>query len=157
MKNDKQTLWRQIFAGISIGASLPAALATVPEPRPSLWWVKMAIRNDPELAEQYRAAIELRADALSDEISAIADEPIPAGLRGPDASAWVQLQRLRVDAKKWTASKLFPRRYSDRVELSVDVAQRISINAALAQAERRIEMISAKDLTIEEPHHARIG
>jgi hypothetical protein len=68
----------------------------------------MAVRNDPDLAERYRAAQELRADALADEIVALADEPMPAGLQGTEASAWVQQMRLRVDARKWTASRCSP-------------------------------------------------
>jgi hypothetical protein len=113
----------------------------------------MAIRNDPELEARYRAAMELRADALADEIAAIADEPIPAELRGADASAFVQRQRLRVDAKKWLACKLFPRRWGDRLDVSVDVEQRISIHAVLAAAEARVKTIDV----LEAENPARIG
>jgi hypothetical protein len=137
-KADPQVIWSQLLPLIASGASLPSALQQLPEPRPSLWWAKMAVRYDPDLAERYRAAMELRADALADEIAAIADEAIPADLHGSDASAWVQQQRLRVDAKKWLSCKLFPRRYADRVEVDVAVEQRISITAALAAAERRV-------------------
>lgn len=139
---DKELVWSALLPLIASGASLPAALRQLPEPRPSLWWAKMSVRDDPDLAERYRAAMELRADALADEIAAIADEGIPAGLHGADASAWVQQQRLRVDAKKWLSCKLFPRRYADRVELSVDVAQRISITAALAAANNRVTLLT---------------
>ena len=118
----------------------------------------MAIRQDPDLEARYRAAMELRADALADEIADLVDEPIPDGLRGADASAWVQRQRLRMDAERWVACKLFPRRYSDRVELSVDVAQRISITAALAAAERRAsEIIDVGAVGAEAEGRARVG
>lgn len=143
-KADPQVIWAQILPMIASGASLPSALQQLPEPRPSLWWAKMAVRDAPDLAERYRAAMELRADALADEIAAIADEPIPPTLRGSDAAAWVQQQRLRVDAKKWLACKLFPRRWGDRMELSVDVAQRISITAALESAQRRVDAIEVE-------------
>jgi hypothetical protein len=145
-RHDTEAIWSELLPLIASGASLPSALRQLPEPRPSLWWAKMSVRDDPDLAERYRAAMELRADALADEIAAIADEGIPAGLHGSDASAWVQQQRLRVDAKKWLSCKLFPRRYADRVELSVDVAQRISITAALEAAQRRLDTIEAKPL-----------
>ncbi len=135
---DTESVWRDLLPMIAAGLSLPAALAQLPEPRPSLWWCKMAIRNDTDLDARYRAAMELRADALADEIAAIADEPIPDHLRAADASAFVQRQRLRVDSKKWLACKLFPKRWGDRVELGVDIAQRISITAALTQAEQRV-------------------
>lgn len=110
----------------------------------------MALRKDPDLAERYRAALELRADALADEIAAIADEGIPPELHGSDASAWIQQQRLRVDAKKWLACKLFPRRYGDRVGIDVAVDQRISITAALAAANHRVAMLA------EEPQPASL-
>jgi hypothetical protein len=152
-RHDAADVWSRLLPLIASGASLPAALAQLPEPRPSLWWAKMAIRNDPDLEVRYRAATELRADALADEIAAIADEPIPAELRGADASAFVQRQRLRVDAKKWLACKLFPRRWGDRLDVSVDVEQRISIHAVLAAAEARVKTIDVSEA--ESP--ARIG
>lgn len=142
--HDTEVIWSELLPRIAAGASLPAALRQLPEPRPSLWWAKMAVRDDPDLAERYRAAMELRADALADEIAAIADESIPANLQGSDASAWVQQQRLRVDAKKWLACKLFPRRYGDRVGIDLAVDQRISITAALEAAQRRVDAIDVE-------------
>ena len=137
-------VWTALLPLIASGASLPAALRQLPEPRPGLWWCKMAVRTNPELAERYRAAMELRADALADEIAAIADEAIPTDLRGSDASAWVQQQRLRVDAKKWLACKLFPGQYGDRVGIDLAVEQRISITAALEAAQRRVGAIEVE-------------
>ncbi len=159
--HDTESVWSELLPLISIGHSLPAALARLPEPRPSTWWCKMAIRNHPELMRRYEAAMELRADSLADEISAIADEPIPPGLRGSEASAWVQQQRLRVDSKKWLACKLFPRRWGDRIELNVDMAQRISITAALEAGQRRVATLQTTvqpgaGFELETPAHARI-
>jgi len=155
---DTENIWSQLLPLVSDGLSLPAALAQLPEPRPSLWWCKMAIRNDTDLDARYRAAMELRADALADEIAAIADEPIPEHLRGADASAFVQRQRMRVDAKKWLACKLFPKRWGDRVELGVDIAQRISITAALAQADQRLlNYENVDNLATDGGARARIG
>ena len=134
--HDMSAIWGQLLPLIAGGLSLPAARRLLPEPQPSLWWLKMQTRRDPELGRQYRAAQELRADALADEIAAIADEPIPEGLHGADAGAWVQFQRLRVDSKKWLASKFYPRQFGERVE--VEVTQQISITEALEQARGRV-------------------
>ncbi len=150
----RDAIWDQLLPLIGSGLSLPAALAQIPEPRPSIWALKRVVRQDPDLERRYRDAQEARADALADEIASLVDQPIPAGLRGADASAWVQQQRLRVDAKRWVACKLFPRRYADRVELDVAVDQRISITAALAAAERRVEVLNQE---IPELPRARIG
>ncbi len=154
---DSAEVWSRLLPLIATGASLPAALRQLPEPRPSLWWCKMAVRNDPDLAERYRAAQELRADALADEIVALADEPMPAGLQGTEASAWVQQMRLRVDARKWTASRLFPRQWGDRVEVGVDVSAQISIASALEVANARVERLQQVEIVEAEPSRARIG
>jgi hypothetical protein len=141
VKADPQLIWAQLLPLISSGMSLGAAVAALPEPKPSLWWCKERIRDHPDLAARYREAQEERADTLADQIVAVAEEPIPAGLSGPEASAWAQRQRLRVDAMKWTAAKLRPRTWGDRVEVGLEVDARISISAALAAAEQRIDML----------------
>ncbi len=59
------------------------------------------------LATQYADAREDQADYLADEIVELADdESIPADSR-----------RIRVDARKWVASKLKPKRYGDKLAL----------------------------------------
>lgn len=58
----------------------------------------------PAFAEQYARAREMQADALADEITDIADN-----IEGDP-----QRDRLRVDARKWAASKLKPRKYGDK-------------------------------------------
>jgi len=145
---------------ISSGMSLGAAVAALPEPKPSLWWCKERIRDHPDLAVKYREAQEERADFLADQIVAVAEEPIPPGLSGPEASAWAQRQRLRVDAMKWSAAKLRPRVYGEHLSLEVAVDQRISITAALAAANNRVEMLSAEPpqvLELGEPARGLIG
>ena len=42
-------------------------------------------------------------------------------------SAWAQKLRVRVDVRKWAASKLRPRAYGDRLEVAVQTP-RISIS-----------------------------
>ena len=157
IRHDHDGVWAQLLPLVASGLSLPKALARLPEPRPSLWWCKMAVRADPELEERYRAAMELRADAIADEIAAIADEEIPGHLQGSDASAWVQQQRLRVDAKKWLSCKLFPRRYGDRVGIDLAVDQRISITAALEAAQRRVDAVDVERVPVLELEQASCG
>ena len=99
--------------------------------------------------------MELRADALADEIAAIADEAIPTDLRGSDASAWVAHQKGRVDAKKWLACKLFPGVYGDRVGIDLAVEQRISITAALEAAQRRVDAIEPQPAALLADSRAR--
>ncbi len=67
----------------------------------------------------------------------LADTPMPEGLDAPGKSAWVQQMRLRVDVRKWAASKLKPKTYGERIDLSVS-HEPISIISALEAAQRRV-------------------
>lgn len=138
---DLREAWGVLLPLIGSGQSLPQAIKSLPAPRPSVWALRRLLRNDPELEAQYREACESRADALADELVAVASEEIPPELRGADASAWVQRQRLRFDALRWTASKLRPRAWGDSVAVAVEVTQQISITAALAAAEQRVALL----------------
>lgn len=80
------------------------------------------IYKDSTRSGMYARSREERADALADEIVAIADEKeVKANYNGEevtlalDATA-VARNRLRVDARKWAAAKLKPRVYGERVE-----------------------------------------
>jgi len=80
----------------------------------------------PEFAERYTRAREEQADTLADEIIAIADEsPETVEVRDKEGnvldikidSGYVNYQKQRIEARKWTAMKLKPKKYGDRVAL----------------------------------------
>jgi hypothetical protein len=133
---DPAEVWPQVLDHIASGDALSTALQRL-DPAPSYSWAKAHLRNDPDLQAAYRAAIEDRADALADGIIALADSEPPAHLEGPALSAWVQQLKLRVHAREWTASKLRPRVYGERIDVSVQHTQ-ISVLAALQMAEQRV-------------------
>ena len=68
-------------------------------------------------SEQYARAKQEQAEALADEIVAIADEPdwitTEKGVRDN-----VERSKLRVEARKWVAARLLPKKYGDRVDLN---------------------------------------
>lgn len=136
---DPAVVWPAILDNIANGDSLPAALAKI-DPAPSHSWAKLALRSNKALHDAYQQAIEDRADRLADELIELADSRMPEGLDGPAMSAWVQQLRLRVDARKWAASKLRPRVYGDRLDVSVSPGQ-ISISGALEAANRRVSTV----------------
>lgn len=74
-----------------------------------------------EFRRQYAHAREAQADHYADEIVAIADctdlQPSPFEGSVPMARD-PQRDRLRIDARKWVASKLAPKRYGDKVALT---------------------------------------
>lgn len=67
------------------------------------------LQTDKVFAAEYATARQLQAEALADEIVDIADR---ATDRDSAAAA-----RVKVDARKWLASKLAPKRYGDAVQL----------------------------------------
>lgn len=82
--------------------------------------------DDEGFREQYARAREAQADAIFDEILEIADDgrnDYVEKLRqdgGKDTAfdaEHVQRSRLRVDARKWVASKLAPKKYGDDLRL----------------------------------------
>lgn len=131
-------VWPEVLSHIASGDALTTALKRL-EPAPSYSWAKQQLRENAALQAAYRVAIEDRADALADDIIALADSEPPAHLDGPALSAWVQQLKLRIHAREWTSSKLRPRVYGERLDLSVQHTQ-ISILAALAMAEQRVAL-----------------
>jgi hypothetical protein len=65
---------------------------------------------------QYQFARQAQADALVDGLIDLVDEPVPVG---PDAGSIqaVNDKRLRIDTRKWIASKFRPIMYGDRVQV----------------------------------------
>lgn len=134
---DPTTLWPIILHDIANGAALSSALRRL-EPSPSYWWAQEWLRRDPDLKRRYQTAVEDRADFLAEELIELADQPIPPGLDGPSASAWVQRLRIQVDVRKWAACKLKPRSYGDRLDVNM-TEKRLSITSALANADLRLK------------------
>ena len=81
----------------------------------------------PIFLDQYTRAREEQAETLADEIVSIADEdPSMTEFRDKQGnlvdikidSGYVNYQRLRIESRKWTASKLRPKKYGDRVAVT---------------------------------------
>lgn len=68
------------------------------------------IGEHPEFSEQYTRALISRGDCLAEEMQEIADAPCA------DAVA-VQRNRLRVETRKWLASKMSPKKYGDKLAI----------------------------------------
>ena len=78
------------------------------------------VDKDPELSGQYAQARADMIDCLADEIMEIADEKLTPTGDGKVDSAMVQWQKLRMEARKWSLSKMAPKKYGDKLELSGD-------------------------------------
>jgi hypothetical protein len=107
------------------------------------------MRAHPEIRKLYEEAIEARADYLAESLIDISEEPIPEDLDGPRLNAWINQMKIRIDTRKWTAAKLRPKSWGERVDVSVTHTQ-ISINEALRSAESRL-IDNVTDLEINPP------
>jgi GTP1/Obg family GTP-binding protein len=85
--------------------------------------------EQPQFCDMYTRAREEQADTLADEIIAIADEsPEINEVRDKHGdvvdvkidSGYVAYQKQRIEARKWTAMKLKPKKYGDKLELAGD-------------------------------------
>jgi hypothetical protein len=153
IKYTPDAVWPVILEAIANGQSLSSILRQ--HDFPSYAWAKGQLRSNAELRRQYEQAVEDRADRLAEELIELADEPMPKGLDGPGMSAWVQKLRVRVDVRKWAASKLRPRAYGDRLEVAVQTPG-ISILQALEAANRRVIEGLTIDSEALEAHTAQI-
>jgi hypothetical protein len=128
--------WLTIINGIRNGGSLSLVLERN-QNMPSGNVVRDRIAKDLDFQARYEKALQDRADRLAEEILEISDSEPPAGLEAAAMSAWVADKRLRVDARKWVAAKLQPKRYGDRIDVAV-TDTRISVMDALTQAKQRV-------------------
>lgn len=141
--NAEVEVWPAILDAIANGQSLSSILRR--EGMPSYSWAKQQLRNNAELRQQYDQALEDRGDRLAEELIELAFTKLPDDLDGRAQSAWVQHLRVKIDVLKWTASKLRPRVYGERIDVSVTNTQ-ISITSALEMAEKRVIDILPKEV-----------
>lgn len=88
------------------------------EDMPTTGTVCRWIAEDSEFSEQYAKAREAQAETMADEILDIADEVPPMNpVTGAYDSGAVNHTRLRIDARKWVAAKLLPKKYGDKVSM----------------------------------------
>ena len=72
------------------------------------------LENVPAFRDKYARARERQQDFEADHILTIADEATDANLA-----------RLQIDARKWRASKLAPKKYGDKLDLEHSGAVRV--------------------------------
>lgn len=80
------------------------------------------LRDRPQFSEQYARACEARADTLAEEIIEIADDSSRDWSKDDEGNdvfnhEHVQRDRLRVDARKWAAARMNPRKWGDRQQV----------------------------------------
>ena len=71
------------------------------------------LNNSKDLLDKYARAKDDSADALAEDIQDIADKVLIGGYEANNA-------RVAIDAKKWIASKLKPKKYGDRIDMTTN-------------------------------------
>jgi hypothetical protein len=112
-----QEIADEICAQLSDGRSLRSVCLA--EGMPDKCTVFRWIRAHPEFAKQYAIAKEEAADAWVEEILDIADDGtndwIDVEGKKVFNSEHVQRSRVRIDTRKWIASKLKAKKYGDKI------------------------------------------
>lgn len=116
MAEFSQVLFDQICDRIADGDSLRTICRDKGMPNKASVFKWLA--EDPALSDQYARAREAQADSLVDDMLAIAD----------DTSREPNDRRVAVDARKWVASKLRPKAYGDKLDLSGNVGFSVTIS-----------------------------
>lgn len=100
-----ETLADEICQRVAGGRSLKSVC--LDDDMPSMASVFKWIGEKDGFSEKYRVAMEARSDVVFEEILEIADE------HNMDD---VNRARLRVDARKWVAARLAPKKYGDKIQ-----------------------------------------
>lgn len=112
-----------ICEGLMAGKGLREILAA--DGMPSMSTVFRWLAEDEEFRQLYAVAREVQATILADEILEISDDGRNDWMKRtigeieidvPDHEH-IQRSKLRVDSRKWLASKLAPKKYGDAVQL----------------------------------------
>lgn len=88
--------------------------------------VFMWLRTDEDFLDQYTRAKQESADALTDEMLDIADDASNDWMliNDKDNEGYringdhIQRSRLRIETRKWLASKLKPKKYGDKIDIT---------------------------------------
>jgi hypothetical protein len=101
------------------------------------------LETNPNFREQYTQARAMQADYYAEMI-------IDEAFGSHDSS----IGRLRMDALKWAASKIAPKKYGDKLEVETKGDSNISIQFAIP--ERKPESIELESGKLPAPHEDRV-
>jgi hypothetical protein len=118
------TICERIANGESLGSICREK--GMPDKSTVIRWL-MAEEEGGEFRNQYARAREMQAELLADELMDIADDGSNDWMARNDGenigylvnSEHIQRSKLRIDTRKWAASKLKPKVYGDKVQQEV--------------------------------------
>ena len=115
-KEEKKNILNEILTDIEKGISSRKAILKANISSQTFWkWLD----EDDQFSKQYARAKEIGIEAKFDSIEEdYSEAPQRDAESGKIDMGWVQLQRLKIDAKKWELSKLAPKKYGDKLDVT---------------------------------------
>lgn len=121
---DRRKIADLVLAGMRSGMSAFKAcqVAGVNQSTFNLW-----LNQDAELAADYARAREDLIERMAQEVLELSD--VDVGLQPDGKKDWaaVQKHKLQVDTRKWLLSKLAPKKFGDKLELTGDPDRPLAI------------------------------
>lgn len=135
-------LGAEICQRIALGESLRAICRC--DGMPDQTTVYRWLREREDFRQQYARAREDQADFYAEQIIDIADETsndteITEHGEKPN-SEWIARSRLRVDARKWVMSKLAPKKYGDKIDVTTGGD---SLNMTAEERKAKLEALAS--------------
>jgi hypothetical protein len=97
------------------------------------------LNNNEELSKQYARAKEEQAELFADEITEICDAEMPMDAFGKIDAGAVNQARLKIDSRKWIASKLKPKKFGDYTKIQAEVKDTSSTSSWLGEVLSEID------------------
>jgi hypothetical protein len=132
-----QEIFDEICVRIASGESLRKICKD--DKMPALVNVWRWLNDDEALSKQYTHAREEQAETLADEIQEICDAEMPMDAFGKIDAGAVNQARLKIDARKWIASKLKPKRFGDYTKIQAEVKDTSSTSSWLGEVLSEID------------------
>jgi len=83
------------------------------------------------IRDNYARAKSDGVEKMAADLLAISDEEAPRDAQGRTDSGFVAAQRLKVDTRKWLLSKVAPKKYGEKLEISGDAASPLHVHATI--------------------------
>lgn len=121
---DRRKIADLVLAGMRSGMSAFKAcqIAGVNQSTFNLW-----LNQDAELAAEYARAREDLIERMAQEVLELSDSDVGLQPDGKRDWAAVQKHKLQVDTRKWLLSKLAPKKFGDKLELTGDPDRPLAI------------------------------
>ena len=121
---DRAALAKKVLEGMHSGLSCFKACQAAGVPHSTfIGWVN----EDAALADKYTRAREELIERMAQEVLELSD--VDVGLQPDGKKDWaaVQKHKLQVDTRKWLLSKLAPKKFGDKLELTGDPDRPLAI------------------------------